>query len=94
MIKRSSMVVLRSTLSFSRKELSRGEVWDYVKQFKENNKKINDVCKLISEKHLIKIHKKHIYRDHEFKDVQERHREQAFLHKLFRGSQLFLSLRN
>jgi hypothetical protein len=37
-------------------------VWDYVKQFKENNRKINEVCRNISEKHLIKIEKKVVYR--------------------------------
>ena len=50
------------------------KVWDYVKQFKENNRKINEVCREISERHLIRIEKKTVYRDHDFKDLQEKHR--------------------
>jgi dynein heavy chain len=50
------------------------KVWDYVKQFKENNRRINDVCREMSEQHLIKIEKKVVYRDSEFKDLQEKHR--------------------
>ena len=47
------------------------QVYDYVKHFKKNHMEILSVCKSISEMHLIKIEKKTVHRDDEFRDVQE-----------------------
>ena len=48
------------------------KVWEFVKQYKDKNNKISAACREISELHLIRIGKKTVYRDHEFKELQER----------------------
>jgi dynein heavy chain len=53
----------------SRRECAK--VYDYVKQFKRNNALINQICRQVSEMHLIKIEKKIVHRDDEFRHVQE-----------------------
>ena len=53
------------------------KVYDWVKQFKRNNTEILQVCKKLSELHMIKIEKKTVHRDDEFRDVQERRREEV-----------------
>ncbi|CAE8674019.1 unnamed protein product, partial [Polarella glacialis] len=53
------------------------KVYDWCKQFKKNNNEIIQVCKKISEMHLIKIEKKVVHRDEEFRDIQERQREEV-----------------
>jgi dynein heavy chain len=60
------------------------KVYDYVKQFKKNNSEISQVCKQISDLHLISIEKKAVHRDDEFKLVQERCREKMM--KVFKAS--------
>eukprot|EP00435_Cladocopium_sp_Y103_P044242 s634_g12.t1 len=47
------------------------KVYEWVKQFKRNNTEILGVCKKLSELHMIKIEKKTVHRDDEFRDVQE-----------------------
>ncbi|CAK9054035.1 Dynein axonemal heavy chain 2 (Axonemal beta dynein heavy chain 2) (Ciliary dynein heavy chain 2) [Durusdinium trenchii] len=48
---------------------------------KELLKMFQEVCKKLSELHMIKIEKKTVHRDDEFRDVQERPAEQGFLER-------------
>jgi len=70
------------------------KVYDWVKQFKRNNTEILQVCKKLSDLHMIKIEKKTVHRDDEFRDVQERRREevrQEFSKSLHKITELMLS---
>mmetsp|Transcript_14483 Transcript_14483/g.50911 ORF Transcript_14483/g.50911 Transcript_14483/m.50911 type:complete len:4419 (-) Transcript_14483:356-13612(-) len=53
------------------------KVYDWVKQFKKNNTDIVQVCRQVSDMHLIKIERKTVHRDVEFRDVQEKCREEV-----------------
>lgn len=52
-------------------------VFDNVKMFKKNHAEILMICKTVSEMHLIKIARKTVYRDEEFRQVQEQRRAEA-----------------
>ncbi len=50
------------------------KVYDYVKQFQDNHAKMLALCKSISERQMVKIEKKVVYRVDEFKTIQNDYR--------------------
>eukprot|EP00919_Chromeraceae_sp_WS-2016_P005632 GHVR01013171.1.p1 GENE.GHVR01013171.1~~GHVR01013171.1.p1 ORF type:complete len:2258 (+),score=491.25 GHVR01013171.1:121-6894(+) len=50
-------------------------VYGYVLNFHERNRKVSELCKAVSEKHLLLIDKKNIHKVEDFKIAQENHRE-------------------